>query len=46
MNGTTCVTNPAYGYVLGSAIAKGRITSIDLSRAMAAPGVLAVVTAD
>jgi xanthine dehydrogenase YagR molybdenum-binding subunit len=40
------VTNPAYGYVLGSAIAKGRITSMDLSRAKAAPGVLAVVTAD
>lgn len=40
------VTNPAYGYVLGSAIAKGRITSMDLSHAKAAPGVLAVVTAD
>ena len=40
------VTNPAYGYVLGSAIAKGRITSMDLSRTRAAPGVLAVVTAD
>jgi len=40
------VTNPAYGYVLGSAIAKGRITSMDLSRARAVPGVLAVVTAD
>jgi len=40
------VTNPAYGYVLGSAIAKGRITSMDVSRAKAMPGVLAVVTAD
>src|SRR5258705_2915380 len=40
------VTNPAYGYVLGSAIAKGRITSMDLPRAKAAPAVLAVVTAD
>jgi xanthine dehydrogenase YagR molybdenum-binding subunit len=40
------VANPAYGYVLGSAIAKGRITSMDLSRAKAAPGVLVVVTAD
>ena len=40
------VANPAYGYVLGSSIAKGRITSMDLSRAKAAPGVLAVVTAD
>jgi xanthine dehydrogenase YagR molybdenum-binding subunit len=34
-----------YGYVVGSAIAKGRITSIDLGDAEAAPGVLAVVTA-
>jgi xanthine dehydrogenase YagR molybdenum-binding subunit len=40
------VAKPAYGYVLGSSIAKGRITSMDLSRAKAAPGVLAVVTAD
>ena len=40
------VANPAYGYVLGSSIAKGRITSMDLSRAKAAPGVLAVVSAD
>ncbi|SEN57392.1 xanthine dehydrogenase, molybdenum binding subunit apoprotein [Duganella sp. CF517] len=36
----------AYGYVLGAAIAKGRIDSIDTARARAAPGVLAVVTAD
>src|SRR6201994_3635960 len=40
------IANPAYGYVVGSAIAKGRIVSIDLSAAKAAPGVLAVVTAD
>lgn len=40
------VDNPAYGYVLGSAIAKGRITSMDVSRAKTAPGVLAIVTAD
>src|SRR5438445_1105798 len=40
------VSNPAYGYVVGSAIAKGRIVSIDLSKAKAAPGVLAIVTAD
>src|SRR5437868_12712008 len=39
------VSNPAYGYVVGSAIAKGRIVSIDLSKAKAAPGVLAIVTA-
>jgi len=36
----------AYGYVIGSAIAKGRIASIDLTDAKAAPGVLAIVTAD
>lgn len=38
--------NPAYGYVVGSAIAKGRIASIDLGAARAAPGVLAIVTAE
>jgi xanthine dehydrogenase YagR molybdenum-binding subunit len=38
--------NPAYGYVVGSAIAKGRINAIDLTAAKAAPGVLAIVTAD
>ena len=38
--------NQAYGYVVGSAIAKGRIASIDLTKAKAAPGVLAIVTAD
>ena len=36
--------NAAYGYILGSAIAKGRIESIDVADAKAAPGVLAVVT--
>lgn len=36
----------AYGYVLGSAIAKGRITGMDLAAAKAAPGVLAIVTAE
>ena len=40
------VRNAAYGVVVGSAIAKGRIASIDLSAAKAAPGVLAIVTAD
>jgi xanthine dehydrogenase YagR molybdenum-binding subunit len=34
----------AYGHVVGSAIAKGRITRIDTADALAAPGVLAVVT--
>src|SRR5215212_384128 len=38
--------NTAYGYVVGSAIAKGRIASIDQSAAKAAPGVLGVVTAE
>ncbi len=36
----------AYGYIVGSAIAKGRIDSIDVTDAKAAPGVLAVVTHD
>lgn len=40
------VADVAYGYVVGAAIAKGRIASIDLSRAKAASGVLAIVTAD
>jgi xanthine dehydrogenase YagR molybdenum-binding subunit len=34
----------AYGVILGAAIAKGRINSIDTSAARRAPGVLAVVT--
>lgn len=37
--------NAAYGYVLGAAIAKGSIEAIDIARAKAAPGVLAVITA-
>src|SRR5215210_4725956 len=36
----------AYGYVVGSAIAKGRISSIDLAAAKSAPGVLGIVTAE
>jgi xanthine dehydrogenase YagR molybdenum-binding subunit len=40
------VPNAVYGYIVGSAIAKGRITSIDQSRARAAPGVIAIVTAE
>ncbi|MHB2061077.1 aldehyde oxidoreductase molybdenum-binding subunit PaoC [Pseudomonas monsensis] len=39
------VANQAYGFMVGSAIAKGRITHIDLDAAKAAPGVLAIVTA-
>jgi xanthine dehydrogenase YagR molybdenum-binding subunit len=38
--------NAAYGYVVGSAIAKGRILSINTAAAQALPGVLAVVTAE
>src|ERR1700755_858093 len=40
------VADATYGYVVGSAIPKGRIASIDLDAAKAAPGVLAIVTAD
>ncbi|MET0950946.1 MAG: aldehyde oxidoreductase molybdenum-binding subunit PaoC [Pseudomonas sp.] len=39
------VPNQAYGYVVTSAIAKGRIASIDLEDANAASGVLGIVTA-
>jgi xanthine dehydrogenase YagR molybdenum-binding subunit len=35
---------PAYGYVIGAAIAKGRIAGMALEAARRAPGVLAVVT--
>jgi len=38
-------SNQAYGYVVGAGIAKGRIISMDLTHARAAPGVLAIVTA-
>ncbi|HEX2860585.1 MAG TPA: molybdopterin cofactor-binding domain-containing protein, partial [Lacunisphaera sp.] len=40
------VPNAAYGYVVGAAIAKGRILSINLREARAAPGVLAIVTSE
>ena len=40
------VADAAYGYIVGAGIAKGRILSIDLARAKAAPGVLAIVTAE
>ncbi|HCS44778.1 MAG TPA: xanthine dehydrogenase, partial [Pseudomonas sp.] len=39
------VPNQAYGVVVGSAIAKGRIASMDLEVAQSAPGVIAIVTA-
>src|SRR3954469_17560618 len=38
------VPNQAYGFVLGSGIAKGRIRAMHLDAARVAPGVLAVVT--
>ncbi|WP_395337136.1 aldehyde oxidoreductase molybdenum-binding subunit PaoC [Novosphingobium sp. BL-8H] len=39
------VANQAYGYIVGAAIAKGRIVAMDTSHARAAPGVLAVIAA-
>jgi xanthine dehydrogenase YagR molybdenum-binding subunit len=36
--------NQAYGYIVGSPIAKGRIRSISLGDAKAAPGVITIVT--
>ena len=36
--------NAAYGFVVGSAIAKGRVRAIDAAATRAAPGFLAVVT--
>src|ERR687890_799854 len=51
---TPAATNPidqhdvvqghAYGFVLGSAMAKGRISAMHLDEAKRAPGVLAIVT--
>lgn len=38
-------SDAAYGVIVGSAIAKGRVVSMDASRAKAAPGVLAVIDA-
>jgi xanthine dehydrogenase YagR molybdenum-binding subunit len=39
------VPNQAHGYIVGSAIPKGRIVSMDMSAAKASPGVIAIVTA-
>ena len=36
--------NAAYGYIVASAIAKGRIRAIDIAEAAKAPGVITVVT--
>ena len=38
--------NQAHGYIVAAAIPKGRIVSMDVTAARAAPGVLAVVTAN
>jgi xanthine dehydrogenase YagR molybdenum-binding subunit len=38
------VAGAAYGYIVGAAIARGRIASIDLAAAKSAPGVLGIVT--
>lgn len=38
------VANQAYGWIVGSAIAKGRIVSMDVSDAEAAPGVIGVIS--
>ena len=38
------VTDPAYGWIVGATIARGRVTRIDAAAARAAPGVLAVLT--
>ena len=40
------IENLAYGVIVQSAIARGAITSIDAAPASAAPGVIAVLTAD
>ena len=37
---------PACGYVLGAAIAKGRVTAMNVEIARRAPGVLAIITAE
>ncbi|USR01824.1 aldehyde oxidoreductase molybdenum-binding subunit PaoC [Sphingomonas aerolata] len=39
------IENAAYGYAVGTAVAKGRINAIDTVAAKAAPGVIAIVTA-
>src|ERR1700693_6187042 len=38
------VPNQAYGFILGAAIAKGRISGMDLDNAKAAPGVITIVS--
>ena len=41
---TRDLKNPAYGFIVEAAIAKGRIVALDTDRARAAPGVLLVMT--
>lgn len=38
--------HPAYGFIVGATIAKGRIRAMDLAAARAMPGILAIVTAE
>jgi xanthine dehydrogenase YagR molybdenum-binding subunit len=38
------VANQAYGYIVGSAVAKGRVSRVDTVDAKAAPGVIAIIT--
>lgn len=38
------IAHPAVGYIVGSAIAKGRIVAMDLAAAKAAPGAIDIVT--
>src|ERR671927_1071628 len=40
------VSNPAYAFLVTSAIAKGRIERLDLADAQAVPGVLDILTQD
>jgi len=37
------VSDPAYRFVLGAGISKGRIAAMDVAKAKASPGVLAIV---
>ena len=39
------IANQAYGYIVGSAVAKGTIAAMDLDEARRAPGVIAIVAA-
>lgn len=39
------IPNQVYGWIIGAGIAKGRINAIDAADALAAPGVLGIVTA-